>query len=100
MFLLGSQPMVEAVTALTSASPRAPPVSLGMASPAVATHTGHLCRGSAGSRRPEEFQGALQGREVLGDRAHHRQGHSHCNVDPPATSSRRERSRWLPTEQL
>lgn len=101
--LLGSQPMVDPVTALTSASPRAWPVSLGMASPAVATHTGHPCRGSAGSRRPGEFQGALQGREVLGDRGHHRQGcqgRSHPSVDPPATSSRRERRGWLPTEQL
>lgn len=101
--LLGSQRMVDPVTRLTFASPRALPVYLGMASPAVATHTGHPCRGSAGSRRLGEFQEALQGREVLGDRGHHRQycqGHSHPSVDPPATSSRRERSRWLPTEQL
>lgn len=71
--LLKSQPMVDAVAALTSASPRALPVSLGTASSAVATHTGHPCHGSAGSRRPGEFQGALQGREVLGDRGHDKQ---------------------------
>lgn len=61
--LLGSQPMVDAATALTSSSPRAWPVSLGMASSAAATHTAHPCRGSAGSRTPGEFQGALRAKQ-------------------------------------
>lgn len=99
----GSQPWVGARTVLTSASPRASPASPGMASLAAATRIGRPCRGSAGSRRPEEFRGALQGREALGDRGARSgrccEGSPHPSADPPSTSSRRERSRRPPTEQ-
>lgn len=58
---------VGAWPSLTSASPRASPWSPGTASPAAATRTARRGRGSAGSRRHGGSQGALQGREALGD---------------------------------